>query len=95
MARTNSTPVYGWCVSAVTPPGSQMVVVETGEGRVVLTGDAVPTHRNYVDNLPSGILVDLLELIDARRTVKALAPRFLYTGHDLAERLDCADMSGS
>ena len=71
-------------------PGSQMVVVETGEGRVVLSGDAVPTHRNYLDNLPSGILVDLLELIEARRTVKALAPRFLYTGHDLAHRLDCA-----
>ena len=71
-------------------PGSQMVVVETGDGRVVLTGDAVPTHRNYLDDLPSGILVDLLELIEARRTVKALAPRFLYTGHDLADRLDCA-----
>lgn len=71
-------------------PGSQMVVVDTEEGRAVLTGDAVPTHRNYVDDLPSGILVDLLELIQARQTVKALAPRFLYTGHDLADRLDCA-----
>ena len=64
-------------------PGSQMLVVDTAEGRCVLTGDAVPLHRNYVENIPSGIIVDMIEAVAAIERVRALDPVAIYTGHDL------------
>lgn len=65
-------------------PGSQMLIVDTAEGRAVLTGDAVPLHRNYLENIPSGIVVDVREAIRALERVRSLDPDFIYTGHDLA-----------
>jgi glyoxylase-like metal-dependent hydrolase (beta-lactamase superfamily II) len=64
-------------------PGSQMLVVDTAEGTAIITGDAIPLHRNYLDNIPSGIVVDTLEAITALERVRALRPAALYTGHDL------------
>ena len=64
-------------------PGSQMLVVDTKEGTAVITGDAIPLHRNYLDNIPSGILVNTLEALAALERVRAIAPVALYTGHDL------------
>jgi glyoxylase-like metal-dependent hydrolase (beta-lactamase superfamily II) len=64
-------------------PGSQMLVVDTNEGRAVIAGDAIPLHRNFVDHIPSGIIVDVFEAIAALDRVRALRPAFLYTGHDI------------
>lgn len=65
-------------------PGSQMLVVDTQEGTAVITGDAIPLHRNYRDNIPSGIVVNTLEALAALDRVRAMRPAALYTGHDLA-----------
>jgi glyoxylase-like metal-dependent hydrolase (beta-lactamase superfamily II) len=65
-------------------PGSQMLVVETREGRAVITGDAIPLHRNYIDNVPSGIVVNTLEALAALDRVRSMRPVALYTGHDLS-----------
>lgn len=65
-------------------PGSQMLVVATDEGRAVISGDAIPLHRNYLDNIPSGIVVDTIEAIGALDRVRALRPAAIYTGHDLS-----------
>jgi glyoxylase-like metal-dependent hydrolase (beta-lactamase superfamily II) len=64
-------------------PGSQMFVVDTRAGRAVITGDAIPLHRNYLENIPSGIVVDTLEALAALERVRALQPATLYTAHDL------------
>lgn len=69
-------------------PGSQMVAVDTDDGLAIITIDAVPLHRNFVDSIPSGILVDLAQAIAALAKVRALRPRRIYTGHDLAPYLD-------
>jgi len=68
-------------------PGSQMLIVDTAEGRCLLTGDAVPLHRNYLDNIPSGIIVDMLEAVAAIERVRELDPVAIYTGHDVEPRL--------
>lgn len=64
-------------------PGSQMLTVETAQGLAVITGDAIPLHRNYRDNIPSGIVVDVFEAIAALERVRTLEPAFIYTGHDV------------
>jgi len=64
-------------------PGSQMLVVDTADGTAVLSGDAIPLHRNYLDNIPSGIVVNTVEAIAALERVRALRPSAIYTGHDL------------
>ncbi|HVO88590.1 MAG TPA: N-acyl homoserine lactonase family protein [Casimicrobiaceae bacterium] len=64
-------------------PGSQMLVVDAVEGTSVITGDAIPLHRNYLENIPSGIVVNTLEAIAALERVRALRPAVIYTGHDL------------
>jgi glyoxylase-like metal-dependent hydrolase (beta-lactamase superfamily II) len=71
-------------------PGSQMLVVDTLEGRVVITGDAIPLHRNFLENIPSGIVVDTIEAIAALERVRALRPVAIYTGHDLQPHLRLA-----
>ena len=63
-------------------PGSQMVLVDTDEGLAVITGDAIPLHRNYTENIPSGIVTDTLEAIQALERVHELRPARVYTGHD-------------
>jgi len=64
-------------------PGSQMLAIDTADGRAVITGDVVPLHRNYIENIPSGIIVDALEAIKALDRVRELQPAVIYTGHDL------------
>lgn len=70
-------------------PGSQMVRVDTADGLAVLTGDVIPMNANYTQDLPTGILVDLLEVLAARRLLRAWQPVRLYTGHDPVPCLDC------
>jgi glyoxylase-like metal-dependent hydrolase (beta-lactamase superfamily II) len=64
-------------------PGSQMLLVNTCDGIAVITGDAIPLHRNYREHIPSGIIVDVFEAMAALDRVKALRPALIYTGHDL------------
>jgi len=64
-------------------PGSQMLVVDTAEGQAVITGDAIPLRRNYLDNIPSGIVVNAVEAIAALERVRTLRPVAIYTGHDI------------
>jgi glyoxylase-like metal-dependent hydrolase (beta-lactamase superfamily II) len=64
-------------------PGSQMLIVNTTDGTAVISGDAIPLHRNYVDNIPSGIIVNAVEAIAALERVRALRPVAIYTAHDL------------
>jgi glyoxylase-like metal-dependent hydrolase (beta-lactamase superfamily II) len=68
-------------------PGSQMVLVDTAEGLAVITGDAIPLQRNFIDDIPSGIVTDTLEAIAALERVRGLDPESIYTGHDLKPRL--------
>lgn len=67
-------------------PGSQMVAVNTPDGLAVLTGDAIPMNRNYVDAIPTGILVNLADILSARKRIKNLMPQSIYTGHDPVAR---------
>lgn len=53
-------------------PGHCIVLVETDVGRVCLTGDAAYNYRNLEYEWPTGIYVDVRELIGGMRTVKAL-----------------------
>jgi len=70
-------------------PGSQILVVQTLAGTAVLAGDAIPMNRNYTEAIPTGILVDLIEVINARKRIRAMQPHSLYTGHDPVECLAC------
>ena len=70
-------------------PGSQIVVVKTKNGVEVLTGDAIPMNRNYTNAIPTGILVDLHQVLEARRLVHSLHPYCIYTGHDPISRYVC------
>jgi glyoxylase-like metal-dependent hydrolase (beta-lactamase superfamily II) len=60
-----------------------MLAIDTAEGTAVITGDAIPLHRNYLDGIPSGIVVNTLEAIAALDRVRELRPDAIYTGHDL------------
>lgn len=64
-------------------PGSQMFAIDTSDGLGVITGDVVPLHRNYVANIPSGIVVDVFDAVAALDRVRALRPTAVYTGHDI------------
>ena len=68
-------------------PGSQIVVVERADGLAVISGDVIPLNRNYTDFVPNGILVNVVDAIAALKTVRALAPVEIYTGHDLEPSL--------
>ncbi len=68
-------------------PGSQMVVADTAAGKAILTGDAIPTNRNFVEDIPSGIVIDLQEAVNALARVRDMKPAALYTGHDPEECL--------
>lgn len=70
-------------------PGSQILAVQTPDGLAVLSGDAIPMNRNYTEAIPTGILVDLLEVINARKRIRGMQPTRLYTGHDPVECLLC------
>lgn len=69
-------------------PGSQIVVIDRPEGRAVIAGDAVPLNRNYVDLIPNGILVNVVDAVTALRTIRALSPTQLFTGHDVLPSLE-------
>lgn len=63
-------------------PGSQIVAVQRDDGLAVIAADAIPLNRNYTDFIPNGILVNVVDAIAALKTVRALGPVEIYTGHD-------------
>ncbi|WP_370211264.1 N-acyl homoserine lactonase family protein [Roseovarius sp.] len=63
-------------------PGLQGVAVSTEEGLSIIASDAVPFNRNYIDDLPNGIVHDLEQAIGSLERLRSLAPDFIYTGHD-------------
>lgn len=68
-------------------PGSQIVTVRRADGLAVIAADAIPLNRNFTDFVPNGILVNVVDAVAALRTVRALAPVEVYTGHDLEPSL--------
>lgn len=69
-------------------PGTQIVVVDRPEGLAVIASDAVPLNRNYVDLVPNGILVNVVDAVAALRTIRSLSPARLFTGHDVVPSLE-------
>lgn len=64
-------------------PGSQMVLVETAQGKALITGDVLPFARNYEANVPNGILVNLMDSIAALSRIRQMKPAIIYPGHDV------------
>jgi N-acyl homoserine lactone hydrolase len=68
-------------------PGHQSVLVTTQTGKVLLSGDAMPTLRSYFRGLPDFITTTEEE---ARRSIdklKMLRPDVYYPGHDRPFRI--------
>ena len=63
-------------------PGHQAVLVRTGEGTALFTGDAMPTLRSYFRGLPDFITTTEEEARRSITKLKALKPDVYYTGHD-------------
>jgi glyoxylase-like metal-dependent hydrolase (beta-lactamase superfamily II) len=63
-------------------PGSQMVVVDGHNGQSVIAGDAIPMNRSYVERIPTGIHINLLQAIGALERIDMIRPATLFTGHD-------------
>ena len=68
-------------------PGSQIVAVDRADGLAVIAADAIPLNRNFTDLVPNGILVNVVDAVAALKTVRALDPVEIYTGHDLQPSL--------
>ena len=64
--------------------GLQIVSVETGRGRVVLTSDASHFFRNVERRWPTQIITNLPQMLAAFDTIDALAgpERLVVAGHD-------------
>jgi len=70
-------------------PGHQSLVVETGEGRVVLAGQAAYTAGEYADperGHPLGLdsAWDRERYVESLRRLRELRPRLVYFSHDPA-----------
>jgi len=74
------------CVGGHTP-GSQIVVVETEAGPAVITGDAVPLNRNFNEEIPNGIHINLVDAISVFDKIRKLDPTVIFTGHDPESQL--------
>lgn len=58
-------------------PGSQGVVVDTGEGRYLLAGDCIDTYENWrgddgLSHIPSGSFTNLLDYMDSFQRIESL-----------------------
>ena len=59
-----------------------MVVVDGRNGQSIIAGDAIPMNRNFVERIPTGIHLNLVQAIDAIERAYEIAPLTLFTGHD-------------
>ena len=71
-------------------PGHQGVTVQTAAGCEIIVADAAPFNRNYLQDLPNGILHDLGASIASLSLARAKAPVAVHTGHDPVSRLHLA-----
>jgi glyoxylase-like metal-dependent hydrolase (beta-lactamase superfamily II) len=62
-------------------PGHQSVLVNSEEGVVAITGDAMNMPENLNENSPPGILHDTTAALNSIRRIKSYADRII-TGHD-------------
>ena len=62
--------------------GGQCVVVDTAEGKTVLTGDLVTLRESYRMNppMPNGLCIDREAMLESLRKVKAVSDR-IFPGH--------------
>ena len=65
-------------------PGMQVVRVSTARGQVVLASDAMHYYENLAAENPFPVLVNVIDYIEALRTVRRLAdgPDHIIPGHD-------------
>jgi N-acyl homoserine lactone hydrolase len=63
-------------------PGSQTVMVDTGGSWALLTGDTVPTARNWRANIPSGVHTSLVDWYSSMERLRHLGA-VVYPGHGL------------
>ena len=47
---------------------------DTADGKAVLSGDAIPMNRNFIDDIPSGIVIDVRESLAALARVREMKP---------------------
>lgn len=67
-------------------PGSQGVLVESGDRRYLLAGDTVDTYENWtgndqLDHIPSGVHTDLFQYFDSFRRIEQLGAE-VVPSHD-------------
>lgn len=62
-------------------PGSMAVLVDTGQGRYCIAGDAVMSYENFDDDIPPGFHVDVDESMAAMDLLRQRADRVLPS-HD-------------
>jgi glyoxylase-like metal-dependent hydrolase (beta-lactamase superfamily II) len=62
-------------------PGHQMVIVETGEGRVVIPGDEIYMYENLGADIPIGYYYDFERLVAAMDRIRELGG-FVLPAHD-------------
>lgn len=61
--------------------GSQAVIVDTADGRVALPGDNIARYRNYEQDIPAGLIVDLGEAYASLEKIRA-ASDIILPSHD-------------
>ena len=62
--------------------GLQGVLVDTEEGKYMITSDHYPLYENYEKGCPAGICVNMIEWYQSHEKVKRLAD-FILPGHDM------------
>ena len=63
-------------------PGHQVVMVQTEEGKLIVTGDSVNMLDNLETNLPSAIFSDGHQYMDSMQLVRDYAD-FIIAGHEI------------
>ena len=63
-------------------PGSQSVIVDTDNGRYVITGDYIPIMESFTEKIPNSIINDLQQWYDSYDKLAALGATLL-PGHDI------------
>jgi len=64
--------------------GHQAVVADTSRGRAILGSDCAHLFRNYEENWPSALIIDMVAWVRSLKTLKqrVSAPDLLFPGHD-------------
>ncbi|MBI2857764.1 MAG: N-acyl homoserine lactonase family protein [Chloroflexi bacterium] len=65
-------------------PGSQVVVIDTKRGKVVVCGDAIHTYRNLEEGVPGPEPMNLVESLLSVEKIRAQTscPELIVPGHD-------------